>query len=192
MELHEYATRIIKERRSVYTNQFTGARVDDTVIEEMLECARWAPTHKMTQPWRFCVFSGTGLERLAGFQASTYREKALAAGNYDESKYEKLLSKPLECSHVIAIGMHRNPVVPEVEEVCAVACAVQNMWLLASAHRVGCYWSTGGITFYEKVGDFFGWDKNDALLGFLFTGTPRESFWPAGRRDELDVLWVRD
>ena len=193
MNLPEYAQKLIKERRSIYTNLFSGEEVPELVIHEMIESARWAPTHKMTQPWRFAVFSGEGLKQLVEYQAEEYRRRADDAGNFNSDKYEKLSTKPLECSYVIAIGMHRDEAerIPEIEEVCSVACAVQNMWLTASAHRVGCYWSTGGITFYDNVGEFFGWNSLDRLLGFLYLGMPSISKWPEGRRASMEdkVTW---
>lgn len=184
---------IIRERRSVYTNMFSGEKVPGEIIEEMLENARWAPTHRMTEPWQFVVFEGEGLKRLGNYQASAYQQRN--QGNVDEAKMEKLRNKPLECSHVIAIGMHRDEkeTVPEVEEICSVACAVQNMWLTASAHRIGCYWSTGGITFYDGVNDFFGWKEQDRLLGFLFIGMSGTDRWPVGKRSSMadKVRWER-
>ena len=193
MNMTEIAQQLIRQRRSIYTNLFAGDEVPQKVIEEMVEAARWAPTHKLTQPWRFAVFSGEGRERLARYQAGVYMDRSRAKGKFDAKKYEKLLSKPLECSHVIAIGMHRDPEerIPESEEICAVAAAVQNMWLTASAHKVGCYWSTGGITFYKNVGEFFGWEKEDQLLGYLYLGMPKISKWPEGKRDSMEekVSW---
>ena len=184
--------KIIRERRSIYTNMFSGETVPLQIIEEMLENARWAPTHRLTEPWRFVVFSGEGLERLGDFQAKMYAERN-KGDQFDAAKMEKLRTKPTECSHVIAIGMHRDDKksVPEIEEVCAVACAVQNMWLTASAHRIGCYWSTGGITFYEGVNSFFGWAEEDKLMGFLYVGMPKSDRWPEGRRTPIapKVRW---
>jgi len=29
--------------------------VSKTEIKQMLEAAKWAPTHKLTEPWRFSV-----------------------------------------------------------------------------------------------------------------------------------------
>jgi len=193
MNLTDIAQQLIRERRSLYTNMFSGEEIDEAVIRQMIEAARWAPTHKLTQPWRFAVFSGEGRERLARYQAGVYMDRARAKGNFDQVKYDKMLSKPLECSHIIAIGMHRDPQerIPETEEICSVAAAVQNMWIIASANRVGCYWSTGGISFYKNVGEFFGWQKEDQLLGFLFLGMPKITKWPEGKRESMDdkVSW---
>ncbi len=184
---------IIRERRSIYTNMFSGEKVDDRIVSEMLENARWAPTHRLTEPWRFVIFTGDGLAKLGDFQAQAYLQRE--GDEADPAKQKKLQEKPLECSHVIAIGMHRDEreSVPEVEEICSVACAVQNMWLTASAHRIGCYWSTGGITFYEGVNDFFGWGPEDRLLGFLYLGMPKSDRWPEGRRSGMEdkVRWER-
>lgn len=184
---------VVRNRRSIYTSMFSGERVEDEVINQMLENANWAPTHKLTEPWRFTVFKGAGLKQLADFQSELYKKVSIEKGDFSEIKYEKLATKPLECSHIIAIGMKRNEVVPEVEEICSVAAAVQNMWLTASAHQVGCYWSTGGVTFYEEAKPFFGLDEQDKILGFLFIGMPKSDKWPDGKRKPIadKVQWVR-
>jgi len=192
MELIHAVDKAISERRAIYTNMFSGEKVDDEIIRKMLSNANWAPTHKHTEPWRFVVFTGKGLEKLADFQATLY--KLRNTDNFDDKKFEKLKTKPLECSHVIAIGMKRDEKesIPEMEEVAATACAVQNAWITASAHRVGCYWSTGGITFYEEAKDFFGLSDKDQLMGFLYIGMPKSDKWPKGKRKDISakVSWV--
>lgn len=181
---------IIRDRRSIYTNMFSGEVVDDAIIETMLENANWAPNHKHTEPWRFVVFKGEGIKKLGEFQANFYKESN--PDTFDQNKYDKLYSKPLECSHVIALGMKKSNMVPEVEEVCATACAVQNMLLTAAANKIGCYWSTGGITFQPKAKSFFALGDEDQLLGFLYIGMPKSDKWPAGKRKPIDekVKWV--
>ena len=157
---------LIRNRRSIYPNMYTGERVDDQIIEQMLENARWAPTHKLTNPWRFCVFTNNGLKKLADFQSQLYKSISSRSGNFLESKFEMLKTKPLLASHIISIGMRRDPAerLPEIEEVESVACAVQNMYLTASAYGVGCYWGSGGITYLPEAKDFFGLEAKDKLL----------------------------
>ncbi|MCX2744832.1 nitroreductase [Mangrovivirga sp. M17] len=185
----------IQNRRSVYPVAFNEEPVDDSIINEMLEAANWAPTHRLTQPWRFSVFAEEGLKKLADFQSELYKRLSTDRGDFKEKTYQKLKSKPLNCSHVIAIGMKRDPKesVPEVEEIISVASAVQNMWLTASAYKVGCYWSTGGITYENEALKFFGLDKNDKLLGFLFIGNTDKK-WPQSRRSPITekVEWIKN
>lgn len=190
----EEINRLINQRRSIYPNMFSGEAIDDAIVQQLLENANWAPTHSLTEPWRFRVFSGSGLQKLAGFQSALYKEKTEARGDFEESKFQKLLEKPLQCSHIISIGMQRDPKekLPEIEEVEAVACAVQNMYLTAAAYGIGCYWGSGGVTYWPEAKEFFGLGEKDKLLGFLYLGIPKTK-WPRGRRKPVadKVEWVR-
>jgi len=183
----------IRNRRSIYPVSYTQEKIEDDIIQNILENANWAPTHKLTEPWRFVVFTGEGLKALADFQASMYRRASEALGNFQQQQFEKLSVKPLQASHVIAICMKRDPKhgVPEVEEIASVACAVQNMYLTASAYDLGCYWSTGGVTYMEEAKSYFKLEENDRLMGFFYLGhTDIER--PSGRRKPIEdkVKWV--
>ena len=186
-------SQIIRERRSVFPKQFSGEQIRKEVMEEILENANWAPTHKLTEPWRFTVFTGEGLQKLADFMSGLYKEVTMQNGSFDENKYRKLQKKPLMSSHIVSIGMKRDPEsrLPEVEEIEAVACAVQNMHLTASALGVGCYWGTGGITYFEEAKPFFDLGANDRLLGFMFFGIP-SAIPQMGKRKPMKekVRWI--
>ena len=189
--LHEL-NKIIMNRRSVLPNMFTGETIDDGIVHQMLANANWAPTHKKTEPWRFVVFKGDGLKKLAEFQSRLYREVSTRAGDFREEKYNDLQTKPLRASHIIAIGMKRDPkeTVPEIEEIESVACAVQNMYLTATAFGVGCYWGSGGITYMEEAREFFSLGPRDRLLGFFYIGVPKKI--PEGKRSPVEekTTWV--
>lgn len=189
------ANKLMRSRRSIYPEQFDDRTIPDTIIEQLLENANWAPTHGLTQPWYFTVFTGNGLRKLADFQAGLYKTSTPEA-SFSEQKYEKLLTNPTRCSHVISIGMKRQPAkkIPEIEEVEAVACAVQNMYLTATAYGIGCYWGSGGITYQEAAKTFFDLGADDRLLGFLFLGYPKDGFTPPpGFRKPISdrVRWCR-
>ena len=185
---------LIKSRRSVFPKDYSGERVDDAIVNQMLENANWAPTHKLTEPWRFVVFAGEGLKKLATFQSECYKKVTTSDGTFKEDRYQNLLTKPMESSHIIALGMKRDEKksVPEWEELGAVFCAIENMYLTATAYGIGCYLSTGGITTFEEAKEFFGLGKEDKLLGFLNIGKPKGAM-PEGRRKSIEekVKWVQ-
>lgn len=190
--MQDLINNLLHSRRSVFPKEYTGERVDDTIIKQMLENANWAPTHKLTEPWRFVVFTGMGIQRLADFQSELYKKISGAKGSFDPEKYDGLRNKPLQSSHIIAVGMKRDEKksVPEIEEVGAVYMAVQNMYLTASAYKVGCYLSTGGITFYPEAKSFFGLGDEDKLLGFMHVGIPKHFDQKSKRNPiELKVKW---
>jgi nitroreductase len=186
--------RLIKSRRSVFPKDYTGEKVDDAIVNQMLENANWAPTHKLTEPWRFIVFSQEGLKKLAAFQGDCYKRVTMADGTFNEERYNNLLTKPMESSHIIAIGMKRDErkSVPEWEELGAVFCAVENMYLTATAYGIGCYLSTGGITNFEEAKEFFGLGKEDKLVGFMNVGVPKGIFAEGKRKNVAEkVRWIR-
>lgn len=186
---------LIHQRRSVFPKEYTEASVDDAIVRQILENATWAPTHKLTEPWHFVVFTGPGLKKLANMQAACYKRVTEADGTYQEDRYQNLLTKPMLSSHIIAVCMKRDPKksVPEVEEVGAVFCAVQNMYLTATAYGVGGYLSTGGVTYFEEAKDLFGLGSEDKLLGFFHLGMPR-TLEQKSKRKPLDekVKWVSE
>ena len=184
---------LIRSRRSVFVDQFIpGKQIPDSIIRQLLENANWAPNHKHTEPWRFTVFSGAGLQKFADFQADVY--KRTAGEKFKEDKWLKLQRTPLLCSHIIALGMKRTPEanIPEMEELAAVSCAVQNIYLSTTAYGIGGYLGTGGVTFVEEAKSFFGLGEKDKLMGFFYLGfvqTPS----PKSRRGAVEekTTWVQ-
>lgn len=162
---------LIRQRRSAFPAQYTGEKVEDAVIWQILENANWAPTHGKTEPWRFVVLAGKMLETFGDFQGETYKNNT-PLESFDEAKFDKLRNNPRKASHIIAIYMKRQESgkIPEIEEIEAVACAVQNMYLTATAYGVGAFWSTGGATYLPEGKTFLGLGESDKLLGFFYVG----------------------
>ncbi len=189
----EEINQLIRNRRSVFPKDYTGEKVSDEIVRQMIENANWAPNHKLTEPWRFVVFSGEGLKKLAAFQGECYKKVTARDGSFKEERYQGLITKPMQSSHTIAVGMKRDEKksLPEIEEIGAVFCAVENMYLTATAYGVGCYLSTGGITYFEDAKEFFGLGPEDKLLGFLNIGMPKGIPAEGKRRPvENKTRWV--
>jgi nitroreductase len=183
---------LIRTRRSVFPDQFdAGKKIDDDIIKEIVTNATWAPNHGQTEPWHFTIFSGEGLQKLATFQSELYQQES--GSEFNEGKYIKLQQQPLKASHIIAIGMKRTTTkrIPEIEDIEAVACAVQNIYLSVTAYGYGGYWTTGGITYMDKAKFFFGLEEQDKLLGFFYIGHIAIPS-PAAKRRSLEEksVWI--
>jgi len=192
----EEVNKIIRGRRSMFIAQFKeNDPVDDQIIHEILENANWAPTHKLTEPWNFKVFTGEGRKKFADFQSELYKERSTKTGNFTEATYQKFKENPLKASHVIAIIMKRDlkANLPVMEEIASVAMAVQNMYLTASAHGLAAYWGTGGPTFWPEAKPWFGLGEGDMLMGFFYVAKPATDRWPVGKRRPVreKVEWIR-
>ncbi|HLP95988.1 MAG TPA: nitroreductase, partial [Saprospiraceae bacterium] len=131
---------LIKQRRAVFPKFYLpGQPVDRAVLEQLLENANWAPTHKRTEPWRFKVFhSAESRQKLSDYLSEYYR-KNTPADQFSEEKMKGAGANPLRAGAVIAIVLHPDPAanLPEFEEIASVAMAVQNMWLTCAAIGLG-------------------------------------------------------
>lgn len=183
----EMINAVIRHRRTIKPSAYTGGAVDDAIVRQMLENANWAPTHGLTEPWRFKVFTGAAREVLGAFQAAMYKSHTPEA-KFRPEKYAKSRTSCLRASHVIAVAIKRQAIekIPEIEEVAAVACAVQNMLLTAAAYGVGAYWSTGGATYTPEARAFFGLGPKDKPMGFVYVGALAEGPLPEGKRRPIE------
>src|SRR5690554_7039078 len=66
---------LIKDRRTIYPEFYSERKVHKEQIELLLNNAIWAPSHGLTQPWRFKVFMGEGKTRLGEFMRDLYIKK---------------------------------------------------------------------------------------------------------------------
>lgn len=171
-------TELIQYRRTIYPEFFSSRKVHKEQIELLLENARWAPTHKLTQPWFYKVFMEDGLQTFSDFFSETYK-KLTPEDKFSEMKYQKMKSRVAKSSAIIVACMKRDEAerVPLVEELAAANAATQNLLLTATAYGIGIYWGTGGITYKDEMKDFLGLKPADQVLGVLFVGYP-EGEWP--------------
>ena len=189
------ANALIRRRRTIKPRDMSAKPVEKEHLAAILENANWAPTHGMTQPWRFFVFSDEGRIRLAEFLVSLY-EKRTPEESRRPDKLEKLSNQPMLAPLVIAVAMERQreEKIPEIEEIEAVACAVQNMHLTASALGMAGFWSSPPICYSLEMAEWLGMeDPRDKCLGLFYLGWPAdEDSWPEGSRDEISnrVVWI--
>ena len=129
---------------------------------------------------------------MAEFQGDLYKKVTFKKGTYKETTHAKLMSKPLMASHIISIGLKRDPKqsIPEIEEILAIGCAIQNIYLTATSNNIGCYMSTGGVTYFDEAKEFFGLNREDKLLGFMYLGNTDVKPFDGKRRPWQDkVRW---
>lgn len=187
-------TELIKSRRTIYPEQFSTRKVQQDQIEKILNNAIWAPTHGNTQPWRFQVFVDKGRERLSDFLASWYMNNT-PEESFNAQKFQKLQARPLLSSVAIAIIMVRDPneKIPELEEIEAVACAVQNMYLTCAAYGLGGFWATPKAVYSRDMNTFLEIGEKDKCLGLFYIGYPAIE-WPKSHRKPVEYIakWRQD
>ncbi|MGI8750055.1 MAG: nitroreductase family protein [Thermoleophilaceae bacterium] len=162
MELQE----AIRGRR---THKVYGSQgVEPTTLEELLELARWAPNHHLTEPWRFRVL---GSSALANLKEASGPE---AAGKLDRAP--TLVSASAKLSG--------DPVQDE-EDLLATGCAVYAVLLGAHARGLAGYWRTPGALRTAEGAAAAGMEADERFVALIHLG-PRRQEQPPPERSALD------
>lgn len=183
---------LIRNRRTVYPEQYTERVVQRDMLETILTNGIWAPTHGKTQPWRFKVYMGDGRKVLETNLKELYKSQT-PEQDFKEIKYNRITDRLNRTSALVLLTMKRTPEtrIPELEEVEAVACAAQNILLTAAAYGLGGYWSSPKYLYTEAANDAFGLEKEDKILGLMYFGYT-EMDWPKSHRKPLEYVteWI--
>jgi nitroreductase len=185
----------IAHRRSMGLSRLAPDPVDRALIERMLEAANWAPSHGDTEPWRFTVFTGEGRQALAELFEKAHQEDAARnpQARPRESAHKRAFAAPVWISIGMVPGRKADGslLMSEEEERMAVACAVQNLHLMASALGLAGMWHSKGISVHPAVARGLGLEAPDRLLGFFMCGWPSSDWFTSTRRSLAEkVRWV--
>jgi len=187
---YETIVKIIKERRSIFPASYIKKEIPVEVINQILETANYAPTHKLTQPWRFTIIRKAGLPKLGEELGKLYKQK-VSPQQFLQKKYDSFAEKTSQADCIIAINMALSGKIPEWEELAAVSCAVQNMALTAESLKVGAYWSSPPLI--DDLGEFLGLTENEKCIGLFYMGYHNEKPWAPNRTPmEGKVKWIED
>lgn len=184
---------LIQKRQALFPKQLSGAIIPDEDVKLILEAAHRAPTHKLTQPWRFTVLQGDAKAKFVDFVGLLMQETWQDEARWEAQK-PKMEEFKTQVSHLISIALKPTPEanLPEWEELAAVSCAVQNLWLGATALGYGGYWSTGLFFNKPAVRKYFGYSDDIQHLGYFMLGVPAEGK-PESKRKPLEevITWLR-
>lgn len=193
----EQTTALIRHRRTIKPTDMDPARpVDTGLISMLLENATWAPNHGLTEPWRFQIFTGAARLRLAAALSSLYQQTTPAA-EFREDKLKKMGENPVLAPAVILCTMERNggAKIPEQEELEAMACALQNLMLSATAAGLGSFWSSPPVLDTREFQAWAGLRAEDRCVGLIYLGWPKEGLnWPRSVRRPIaeKTTWHHD
>jgi nitroreductase len=141
----------IRQRRT--HKAFGPDPVPREVLLELLELARWAPNHHLTQPWRFRVLGPEAFRRLQA-----------AAGPAEAVKLERAPTL------VVASCVLSGDLLQDEEDLHAAACAVYAVLLGAQARGLAGYWRTPGVLLTPEGRAAVGLPDGERLVGLIHLG----------------------
>jgi nitroreductase len=151
--------------------------VDRATLDELFELARWAPNHKLTNPWRFRVLGPRALARLKDAV-----EDPIAAAKLDRAP--TLVA-------VTATQLSGDPVLDE-EDVLAAGTAAYVVLLAAHGRGLAGYWRTPGVLRTPEGRAALDLPDDEVTLGLLHLGHPRQQPRVPERAPVADVTTYLD
>jgi nitroreductase len=142
--------------RSRRTHKQYGAKaVDEAVLRELLDLARYAPNHHLTQPWRF---------RALG--PATRAQIEAAAGPKEAMKLRRAPTL------VLATATLSGDPLTDEEDLHATAAAVYAVLLGATERGLASYWRTPACFSEPGVRALLGLGENERVVALIHLGPP--------------------
>jgi 5,6-dimethylbenzimidazole synthase len=138
--------RVVALRRDM--RHFLPDPLDDALMERLLRAAHLAPSVGFMQPWRFIRVRDRELRSQIYALVEAERKATAHALGEREDEFMRLKVEGIrECGELlVAALMHDREhhifgrrTLPEMD-LASVACAIQNLWLVARAENVGMGW----------------------------------------------------
>jgi nitroreductase len=143
---------------------FRPRAIPKDLLDDLLELARWAPNHHLTNPWRFRVLGPSALARLKE-----------AAGPEGASKLDRAPTL------VAATARRSDDPVQDQEDLCATACAVYAVLLAAHNRGLAGYWRTPGVLRTPEGLDALTITPDERFVALIHLGWSRQDKEPPDR-----------
>jgi nitroreductase len=147
--------------RSRRTHKAYGTEpVDEAILRELFELARWAPNHHVTNPWRF---------RVLGPAARSALKAAADAGKPGSGA--KLDRAP---TLIVVSAKQTGDAEQDHEDVLATAVAAYIVLLGAHARGLAGYWRSVPVLDSAAGRSAVALDDDETPIGLLHLGEPRQ------------------
>lgn len=171
----------IRSRRTV--KAFLPEPVDPETVNELLELARWAPNHNLTNPWRFRVIGPQSLLRLK--LAAAELAVTEAPSDADRAKVAEAAAAKLDRAPTLVVcsACRSDDPVQNEEDRYAAACAAYIVLLAAHARGLAGYWRTPGVLRSDAGRRAVGLGEDESFIGLLHLGRALQDADPPERED---------
>jgi nitroreductase len=160
-------TALLRDRRSI--DLFVPDAVPVDTVRAAIEVARWAPNHRLTEPWHFYLLGPATLRPLIDLAVELdVAKKGERAGPIRRARLEAIPGML-----VLTSSRSDDPLL-EREDYAACCCAAQNLMLYLWGKGIGVKWTTGGITRQPRFYELLGIDSvKESVVGLFWYGVPK-------------------
>lgn len=157
----------MRSRRSI--DLFAPQRIPIDVLKDAIEVARWAPNHRLTEPWRFYMLGpralGATIDLAVEIEVDAKGERA---GTARRARLEGIPGM------FVLTARRSDEALVDRENYAACCCAAQNLMLYLWRQGIGVKWTTGGITRQPRFYELLGLNAaEESIVGLFWYGVPK-------------------
>jgi nitroreductase len=162
----------IRSRRTI--KAFEPRPVDRETLDDLLELARWAPNHHLTNPWRFRVVGPKALERLKRAAGDLAAAEAAPAESADVARAAAAAKLDRAPTLIVCSLVRCDDPIEHEEDHHAAAAAAYIVLLAAHSRGLAGYWRTPGVLRTEAGRKAVGLADDEDFIGLLHLGWARQ------------------
>jgi nitroreductase len=157
---------LLRGRRTIHL--FEPTPPPREALMDAIELARWAPNHRLTEPWRFYVIGPETAAAIAQLNADIVTEKRGATAG--QAKLDRWRTMP--GWFAVTSQMAADAITTE-ENYGAACCAALNLQLSLWSQGLGAKWGTGAVTRDSRFFELLGIDPaEEKFVGLFWYGYP--------------------
>ena len=190
----------LRQRRSI--RRFRDQPVPESLLLQVLDAGRWAPSAGNIQPWRMILVSDPKVRaELLEAMTDYLKEEALSTGATEEEAEEtaRAALEPLPRAPVLVVACMTKEIFGDRSErwlsehamgVQSVAAAVQNMLLAAHDVGLGGCWCSAPLLCPTAVRRVLGIPQGVEPQAIIALGYPDEEPEPPRRRPLSEAVYL--
>ena len=171
---------VLRGRRSI--DLFAPDAVGADKLLAAIEVARWAPNHRLTEPWRFYLLGSATMRAVVDLAVELeVAKKGERAGPVRRARLEAVPGM------FVLTSTRSDDALLDRENYAACCCAAQNLMLYLWTQGIGVKWTTGGITRERRLHELLGVDATkESIVGVFWYGVPKVV--PAQKRRPVEEI----
>ena len=177
----------IMDRRTI--KSFKMDPVNPEEIIDLLNVAKWAPNHKLTEPWRFQLYTGEGKDVFAQAYIDSQPKVEGEVSEMAKKKAQYYKDIPIQ----LVIIMPEDPRQRTWDEdYGAVSAFIQNFQLAAWERGIGMIWRTNEWVYNPIFREAIGVKPGEKIVGTMMIGYPKHVPKATERTDIRELVAIID
>lgn len=159
-------SRVLRTRRTI--GDFRSDCPPEELLLQAIEIARWAPNHKMTEPWRFHRLGPVTAGQIIELNTALITaEKGAEAARKKAERWAQVPGWVLVTCQTAADSVRNE------ENYAAVCCAIQNLMLFLWSRGVATKWATSAVLQEPAVAQLLQLEPSrERIVGLIWYGYP--------------------